>query len=269
LLALIYDVTHHQIAGLDVSDGFAFLGAPLTALAAGFVGAAFLGARERRSKRLLSGAVSVGLSNAALCVSLAVEGGLYASHHAPGTFTASLVAAAVGEAVVAGAFLTGAWAFGGSRAARQGGQGRDRRLGIAAAIYAGATLVEIISAILALVALSNVGASTTQIALDLAAALIQLPVAILLAVAFFRTASSRQFSPRHWLLSRDRFLACGFSALLLANLVSGIGSLVKDRSSYSGLAKAASWLGATGDVTLAAAFACAAAAFLISGWRTG
>jgi hypothetical protein len=267
-LGVVSDLTHHQIAGVDVSDGFAFLANPLAVLAAGFVGAAYLGPRENRLRRLFSGAVVYGLSNGALCVSLSVEGGLFASHHLPGAATGSAIVGAIAQAVATAAFLAGAGAF---EAPLRGTAGRDRRLAVAASIYAAAMFVTVISTILALVAAQDEVASSAQIALVLAGSLIQLPVAILLAFAFLRSARSQQLGEQGWVRSRDRFLAVGVSALVLANLLTGIGSLVgAGQSGYLyGLDQAAKWIGATGDVTWVAAFACAAGAFLISGWRNG
>jgi hypothetical protein len=226
LLVLISDLMHHAITALDVSDGFRLAAQPLVFLAALWVALAFVGPRQRRSRNLLIAAVACGVSSLAQCVSLGIRGGLYVSHHDPGTVTASLTAAAAAQAVIAMAFLVGAGAFTGHGAAGLEMPHRRGRLGTAAVIYAVGAAVKIAAVFLLLVFESDTHSSSTAATLTLASCVFSVPVAILFADAFYRSSSSARIGAGSSSRLREQLLAGGFTGLTVTYLLLGIGDLI-------------------------------------------
>jgi hypothetical protein len=270
LLIVVADLTHHAIAGVDVSDSFGFLAQILTMLAAGFAGAAFLGSSRARSRRIIISAVGLALSFFAGCVAFAVLGGIFASHHLPGSLTASIIVSAVAAAVATATFVTAGTAFAGR--AWGSSPERDGRLAVAAFIFVSAMVLAIASDVLALIAGANLGfdgSTTTAAGFSLAANLIEVGAGVTVAVAFVGSVSRMRTGRPTWRRHRDRLLAGGVSGLAFAYAFLSVSSFIQAGQGefVPGLTKAGRWLVATGDLTVIGALACAAAAFFISGWR--
>ena len=271
LLTVIADLTHHAITGVDISGAFAFLAPVLAALAAGFAGAAFLGSPRARVRRIVAGAALLALSYFSLCVSYAVLGGIFASHHLPGSLTASIIVSAVANFVVAVTFVAAATAFRGGTWASS--PQRVGRLGIAAFIFVLAMVIAIGSDVLALIAGADLGvdgSTTTAAGFALAANLVEAAAATTIAIAFVGSISWMRSGRPAWKRYRDRLLAGGVSALAFAYVLVSVSSFIDAGQGefVPGLTKAGRWVMATGDLAFIGVLACAAAAFFISGWRT-
>jgi hypothetical protein len=136
-------------------------------------------------------------------------------------------------------------------------------------------VASITSNVLALVAASKLqldSTTTTVASLDLAGVVLELVVGIVLAVAFFGSATGQRLGTAGWLSRRDRLLAIAAATLLVALLLYGVGTIVEasQQSPFApGLAKVARWLDAIGNVTIVAAFGLLTAGLSASGWRKG
>jgi hypothetical protein len=272
LLTLISALEIHEIAGLLVAQGFNFAAPLLQLSAAGVIGLAFTGSRQARGGRLRLAAVLLAGGLFATGVAFGVVGGVFAAHHFPGSVTATEIAYSVTNLIAAAVFIVAAAAFG----TGEGGSSplRDGRLAAASWVFVAAQVAQLVTAIIALSAGSNLEhlvATQTSAVFALLQAMFELGAGVLIAVAFLGSSAAMRGGRANWRPSRDRLISGAFSGITVGFLFEAISDLIaaSHRAFYfdQGLAHAGAWLEAVASIILVGAAGCAASGFMVSGWR--
>jgi hypothetical protein len=270
LLTLIDNIHTYVPAGVGVGHGFQFVDGVLSTAALAMFGMAFYLADIRRYGRLATGALLLALSFAASFVAevtLAVE---YLTHHASGTLSAATIVAALAAVPVAVAALFARATFSAYRPADPAGlTGRDGRLGAAAAVGAGGTLLLAISIILETVYFSDGGAPggfTTGLGMQAASTFV-LTAAVLTGAIAFWAATRPSLPPSSHVARRDGLLSLAALIAAVAYLFLFIGWVVTTSSGadviFDGKEVAAGWLSAVQAFAWCGGLLCAAVAFFL------
>jgi hypothetical protein len=270
LLTLIDNIHTYVPAGVGVGRGFEFVDGVLSTAALAVLGGAFYVSDARRYPRLATGALLLALAFAALFVAdvtLAVE---YLTHHASSTLSAATIVGALTAVPVTIAGLFARAALTEYRSADAAGLARrDGRLGGAAAVAAGGTLLLAVSTILQTVYFSDAGAPggfTTGLGMQVASAFLITASLATAAVAFW-AATRLAPSPATHVARRDGLLWGAALIGAIAYLWQFIGWVVATSSGadviLDGKEVAAGWLSAVQGIAWCAGLACAAVAFFV------
>jgi hypothetical protein len=270
LLTLIDNIHTYVPAGVGVGHGFQFVDGALSTAALAVFGMAFYLADVRRYSRLAIAALLLALAFAAnfvAQVTLAVE---YLTHHASGTLSAATIVAALTAVPVAVAALFARATFTGYRPADPGDlAGRDGRLGAAAAVGAGGTLLLAISTILDTVYFSDAGAPggfTTGLGMQAAATFV-LTAAVLTGAVAFWAATRLSLPPSSHIARRDGLLSLAAMVGAFAYLFLFIGWVLATSSGadviFDGKEVAAGWLSAVQSFAWCGGLLAAAVGFFL------
>jgi hypothetical protein len=270
LLTLIDNIHPYVPAGVGVGHGFEFLDGAFSTAALAVLGGAFYVADARRYPRLATGTLLLALAFAALFVAdvtLSVE---YLTHHVSSTLSAATIVGALTAVPVTIAGLFARAALTEYRSADAAGLARrDGRLGGAAAVAAGGTLLLAVSTILQTVYFSDAGAPggfTTGLGMQAASAFLITASLATAAVAFW-AATRHALPPASHVARRDGLLWVAALIGAIAYLWLFIGWVVATSSGadviLDGKEVAAGWLSAVQGFAWCAGLAGAAVAFFL------
>jgi hypothetical protein len=238
------------------------------------IAAAFLTNARSRARRLSIGftllCAASGLSFAAGLTDTIIAG----VHHASGTYTASTGTDAVYSLLLAAAAATAAVAFATRhRKTAADWSSAEHLFGWAAIAATAAVAVAMISSILALIAYSDAGASssfTVGFGILAGGQAISIAAGVIAAIAFLNAAHRQQEGDPDWLTTRDGMLAVAVTVLAVAFAMNMVGTILSSAAAssngFDGKAVAGDWLLMIRNLTFACGLAVASIGLFMS-WR--